>query len=167
MAAVNGSLDIVTLLLQHGGDPNLATSCTDKDGKPVVSASNVYNMHASSFARTYAYIYLIVALLPELITSYPNVFMVSYLKYKFYLSFITVCFYSFFIVCKTQSSARQTSDAAEPCKKGCEQCAKYVYNKACSCRKCHKKWDVQKQHPEVSQNTLSEEVIIDVVDVQL
>ena len=65
MAAVNGSLDIVTLLLQHGGDPNLAT---DKDGKPVVSASNVYNMyvcmHASSFARTYAYIYLIVALLP-------------------------------------------------------------------------------------------------------
>ena len=72
MAAVNGSLDIVTLLLQHGGDPNLATSYTDKDGKPVVSASNVYNMyvcmHASSFARTYAYIYLLVALLPELKT---------------------------------------------------------------------------------------------------
>ena len=68
MAAVNGSLDIVTLLLQ----PNLATSCKDKDGKTVVSASNVYNMYvcmrASSFARTYAYIYLIVALLPELKT---------------------------------------------------------------------------------------------------
>ena len=44
MAAVNGSLDIVTLLLQHGGDPNLATSCKDKNGKPVVSASNVYNL---------------------------------------------------------------------------------------------------------------------------
>ena len=72
VAAVNGSLDIVTLLLQHGGDPNLATSCKDKDGKTVVSASNVYNiyvcMHASSFARTYAYIYLFVALLPEFIT---------------------------------------------------------------------------------------------------
>jgi hypothetical protein len=72
MAAVNGSLDIVTLLLQHGGDPNLATSYTDKDGKPVVSASKVYNMyvcmHASSFARTYSYIYLFVALLPELKT---------------------------------------------------------------------------------------------------
>ncbi len=57
MAAVNGSLDIVTLLLQHGGDPNLATSYTDKDGKPVVSVSNVYNMyvcmHASSFARIF------------------------------------------------------------------------------------------------------------------
>ncbi len=69
MAAVNGSLDIVTLLLQHGGDPNLATSC---NGKPVVSASNVYNMYvcmnASSFARTYAFIYLFVALLPELKT---------------------------------------------------------------------------------------------------
>ena len=44
MAAVNGSLDIVTLLLQHGGDPNLAASYTDKDGKIVVSASNVYNL---------------------------------------------------------------------------------------------------------------------------
>ena len=72
MAAVNGSLDIVTLLLQHGGDPNLATSYKDKDGKTVVSASNIHNiyvcMHASSFASTYAYIHLIVALLPELIT---------------------------------------------------------------------------------------------------
>ena len=61
MAAVNGSLDIVTLLLQHGGDPNLATSCTDKDGKPVVSASNVYNiyvcMHESSLhVRTHIFI---------------------------------------------------------------------------------------------------------------
>ena len=67
MAAVNGSLDIVTLLLQHGGDPNLTTSCKDKDGKSVVSAWNVYDMyvcmHASSFARTHAYIYLFVALL--------------------------------------------------------------------------------------------------------
>ena len=60
VAALNGSLDIVTVLLQHGGDPNLATSDMDKDGKVVVSASNVYNMyvcmHASSFARTHAYI---------------------------------------------------------------------------------------------------------------
>ena len=44
VAAVNGSLDIVTLLLQHGWDPNLATSCKDKDGKTVVSASNIYNL---------------------------------------------------------------------------------------------------------------------------
>ena len=64
MAAVNGSLDIVTLLLQHGGDPNLATSCKDKDGKTVVSASNVYNMymyvcmHASSFLHVRTHIFI-------------------------------------------------------------------------------------------------------------
>ena len=62
MAAVNGSLDIVTLLLQHGGDPNLATSYTDKDGKIVVSASNVYNiyvcMHASSFLHVRTHIFI-------------------------------------------------------------------------------------------------------------
>jgi hypothetical protein len=47
----------------------LLSSVVDGSDSLVCDRHNMYVcMHASSFARTYAYIYLIVALLPELIT---------------------------------------------------------------------------------------------------
>ena len=68
---------------------------------------------------------------------------------------------------EVQPFIKQPSNTAEPCMKGCDLCAKYIYE-ACYCYKCHKKWDVEQSHrPTLSQNSLSDEATTEAIEVQL